>query len=69
MDGGLRRLVAAGAAPVTWLGVLSEFMRDWKNLPRFEGVLPVAMQHAGGVSLRMQYGEASMAAGAADSGA
>jgi nicotinamidase-related amidase len=44
----VRRMVAAGAVPITWLAVLSEWQRDWAREETAAGFTEVILEHAGG---------------------
>ena len=46
-DMAIRRLVAAGAQPITWLGMAGELQRDWARSERAEEVLQLFFDHAG----------------------
>ena len=46
-DMAIRRLVAAGAQPITWLGMAGELQRDWARNERTEEVLQLFFDHAG----------------------
>jgi len=43
----IRRLVAAGAQPITWLGLVGELQRDWARTEHLEEVAQVMIDHAG----------------------
>jgi nicotinamidase-related amidase len=43
----VRRMVAAGIVPITWLAVLSEWQRDWARTDTLEA-LTVSSRHGGG---------------------
>jgi nicotinamidase-related amidase len=47
-DMAVRRMVAAGAVPITWLAVLSEWQRDWAREETAAGFTEVILEHAGG---------------------
>ena len=47
-DMAVRRMVAAGAVPITWLAVLSEWQRDWAREDTAVGFTDVILEHAGG---------------------
>ena len=49
----VRRMVAAGAVPITWLAVLGEWQRDWAREKTAAGVAAVVLEHGGasGVAL------------------
>src|SRR5712672_2863716 len=46
-DMGVRRMVAAGAVPITWLAVLAEWQRDWAREKTAAGVSGVVLEHGG----------------------
>ena len=46
-DMGIRRLVAAGAQPITWLGLAGELLRDWARTDHLGEVVQVLIDHAG----------------------
>jgi nicotinamidase-related amidase len=46
-DMAIRRLVAAGAQPVTWLGMAGELQRDWARTERLGEVAQILFEHAG----------------------
>lgn len=46
-DMAIRRLVAAGAQPITWLGMAGELQRDWARTERLGELAPVLFDHAG----------------------
>jgi hypothetical protein len=43
----IRRLVAAGAQPIAWLGMAGELQRDWARRERSEEVVELCYDHAG----------------------
>ncbi len=43
----LRRMVAAGAVPITWMAVLGEWQRDWAREKTAAGVASVVLEHGG----------------------
>ncbi|WP_197376764.1 hydrolase [Mycolicibacterium baixiangningiae] len=47
-DMAVRRMVAAGAVPITWLAVLSEWQRDWAREETASAFTDVIVEHAGG---------------------
>lgn len=47
-DMAVRRMVAAGAVPITWLAVLSEWQRDWAREESAAALTDVIVEHAGG---------------------
>ena len=46
-DMAIRRLVAAGAQPITWLGMAGELQRDWARTERTKEVVQLFFDHAG----------------------
>jgi nicotinamidase-related amidase len=46
-DMAIRRLVAAGAQPVTWLGMAGELQRDWARTEWLGEVSQILLDHAG----------------------
>ena len=47
-DMAIRRLVAAGAQPITWMGMAGELQRDWARTDRLGEVTQILLDHAGG---------------------
>ena len=46
-DMAIRRLVAAGAQPITWLGLAGELQRDWARTEHLAEVAQIMIDHAG----------------------
>jgi nicotinamidase-related amidase len=46
-DMAIRRLVAAGAQPITWVGLAGELQRDWARTEHLGQVAQVLIDHAG----------------------
>ena len=46
-DMAIRRLVAAGAQPITWLGMAGELQRDWARTETLGALAEVLVQHGG----------------------
>jgi nicotinamidase-related amidase len=46
-DRAIQRLVQAGAVPVTWMGVMSEWQRDWAREATVPAVAEIALAHGG----------------------
>ena len=46
-DMAIRRIVAAGAQPLTWLGMAGELQRDWARTERLGAVAQILFEHAG----------------------
>jgi hypothetical protein len=43
----IRRMVAAGVQPITWLGLAGELERDWARTERLGEVAQLFIDHAG----------------------
>ncbi len=46
-DMAIRRLVAAGAQPITWIGMAGELQRDWARTKHLGEVAQIFLEHAG----------------------
>src|ERR1700704_6635527 len=46
-DMAIRRIVAAGAQPITWLGMARELQRDWARTESLGAVAQILFDHAG----------------------
>jgi len=46
-DMAIRRMVAAGAQPITWLGLAGELQRDWARTERLGEIAQLFIDHAG----------------------
>jgi len=46
-DMAIRRIVAAGAQPITWLGMAGELQRDWARTERLGAVAQILFEHGG----------------------
>ena len=46
-DMAIRRVVAAGAQPITWLGMAGELQRDWARTEKLGEVAQILFDHAG----------------------
>jgi nicotinamidase-related amidase len=46
-DMAIRRLVAAGAQPITWIGLAGELQRDWARTEHLADVAQILIDHAG----------------------
>jgi nicotinamidase-related amidase len=66
-DMAVRRMVAAGAVPITWMAVLAEWQRDWAREETAAGVASVVVEH-GGASAAAFAWELQLLAGRAGSG-
>lgn len=54
-DNAMRRVVQAGAKPVTALSVLLEWQRDWANRDTYDAVIDVARNHFGAYGVGVEY--------------
>ncbi len=43
----IQRLVQAGAVPLTWMGVMSEWQRDWAREATVGAVAEISLAHGG----------------------
>jgi nicotinamidase-related amidase len=46
-DMAIRRLVAAGVQPITWIGLAGELQRDWARTEHLAAVSQLLIDHAG----------------------
>jgi nicotinamidase-related amidase len=46
-DVAIQRMIQAGATPLTWIGVMSEWQRDWAREATIPGVAEVTVAHSG----------------------
>jgi nicotinamidase-related amidase len=53
-DMAVQRMIQAGATPITWMGVMSEWQRDWAREATFSAVAGV-MGHAGATGVAYQW--------------
>jgi nicotinamidase-related amidase len=61
----VRRMVQAGAVPITWIAVLGELQRDWARESTVPGVAEIFMQHGGGTGVALAW-EMQLLAGKSD---
>jgi nicotinamidase-related amidase len=54
-DNAMRRVVQAGARPVTALSTLLEWQRDWANLDTYDAVVDLAKNHFGAYGAGAEY--------------
>jgi nicotinamidase-related amidase len=67
-DMAVRRMVAAGAVPITWLAVLGEWQRDWAREKTAAGVASVVVEHGGGSGVAFAWEQQLLAKSARASG-
>lgn len=53
----IKRMMQAGARPVTWLQVLLEFQRDWGREETYYQTLDIIKEHAGAYGVGVDYAE------------
>lgn len=61
-DMAMKRMIQAGAVPVTWLQVMLEWQRDWARQATYDAVMKVADEHAGSYGIGIQYAHAVLGA-------
>jgi len=66
-DMAVRRMVAAGAVPVTWLAVAAEWQRDWAREKTAAGLAGVLAEHGGASGVAFAW-EMQLLAGRAGAG-
>lgn len=57
-DMAMKRMIQAGAVPVTWMQVMLEWQRDWARQATYDAVMKVANDHAGSYGIGIQYAHA-----------
>jgi nicotinamidase-related amidase len=65
----IRRMIQAGASPVTWLQVALEYQRDWARQETYEAVTNLAKEHSGAYGLGIGYAKAMFGEHAGEGGA
>nr|WP_249123613.1 MULTISPECIES: hydrolase [unclassified Bradyrhizobium] len=63
-DMAVRRMVQAGAVPLTWLAVLGEWQRDWAREATAAGVGGVIIEHGGASGVALAWEMQLLATGA-----
>ena len=48
-------MIQAGAVPVTWIGVMSEWQRDWAREKTIPAVAEITIAHSGGSGVAFQW--------------
>jgi nicotinamidase-related amidase len=51
----VRRMVAAGVVPITWLAVASEWQRDWARTETLGALAETVLVHAGGSAIALAW--------------
>lgn len=54
---GVRRMMQAGAVPVTWMQVLCELQRDWAREVTYDGAMEIIKKHSGAFGSGVFYAE------------
>ena len=54
-DMAVRRMVAAGAVPITWLAVLGEWQRDWAREKTAAGLGSIVLEHGGASAVALAW--------------
>ena len=54
-DMGVQRMIQAGAVPTTWIGVMSEWQRDWAREATVPAVAEVSVAHSGAPGVAYQW--------------
>lgn len=53
----IKRMMQAGARPVTWMQVLLEFQRDWARQETYNQTLEIIKEHGGAYGIGVEYVE------------
>jgi nicotinamidase-related amidase len=59
-DMAVRRMVQAGAVPITWMAVLGEWQRDWAREKTAAGVAGGVLEHGGPSAVAFALGTATL---------
>lgn len=51
----VKRMMQAGARPVTWMQVLLEYQRDWGREETYKGTLDIVNEHGGAYGVGIKY--------------
>ncbi len=54
-DMAVQRMIAAGANPMTWLALLSEWQRDWARTEHLEALTALLAEHGGGSGVALAW--------------
>jgi nicotinamidase-related amidase len=63
-DMAVRRMVQAGAVPLTWLALLGEWQRDWAREETAAGVASITLEHGGASAIAFAWEMQLLATGA-----
>ena len=50
-DMAVQRMIQSGATPITWMGIMSEWQRDWAREATIPAVAEVSVAHGGGTGV------------------
>jgi len=51
----IKRMIQAGAVPMTWLQVLLEWQRDWARTETYDAVMAIGKEHGGAYGIGIGY--------------
>jgi nicotinamidase-related amidase len=54
-DNAMKRVIQAGAKPVTALAVMLEWQRDWAERDTYDAVMEIVKTHCGAYGVREEY--------------
>ncbi len=54
-DNAMKRVIQAGAKPVTWLSVMLELQRDWALRDTYDAVMDIVKTHCGAYGVGVEY--------------
>ena len=54
-DMAVQRMIQSGATPLTWIGVMSEWQRDWAREATIAAVAEITVAHSGGSGIAYQW--------------
>jgi len=54
-DNAMKRMIQAGAKPVTALSVMLEWQRDWARRETYDAVMDIVKNHAGAYGIGVEY--------------
>jgi hypothetical protein len=57
------RMIQAGATPLSWIGVMSEWQRDWAREATVPAVAEVSVAHSGATGVAYLWGMQLLKAG------
>jgi nicotinamidase-related amidase len=54
-ENAMKRMIQAGAKPVTWLSVMLEWQRDWAERDTYDAVMDIVKNHCGAYGVGVEY--------------